>query len=407
MNGAVLNACPRNKRNGLRVVVGLMIVGLLSVALGWSASSGAFAAQIGTGAVSVKGPSSELVPGTTVEIRQGNCSGPAVWRTITGSAPAAYGAFGIGLAAGQYCILTLAVPSLYAVPATSLVEMKEGPGNWFTVWLPGPVSGALVAKDAGGNGVNGLSALIQEGPCAAPGGGVWQNTTATSRWSSGGFGISLKPGTYCSTAQSVPAGYDYPAPVETVVSAPGPVWITMWLAATSVRGTTDDVIAINATSMSQFVEFSCSDCVDNVILWALSDAGDRDLLINEIGAYPKGRVIVGFYDLDPIVYTQIAVQARGNWTMRVLDISSARHVSNQASGIGDDVVIFDRGGSVAALSHHGSANFIIWASDQNRGFGSDWAPIVNEIGDYWGRVPMGSPAIVQVSTNGSWEITTG
>lgn len=64
-------------------------------------------AALGTGAVSIKGPNSELLPGVTVEIRKDTCLGQPVWRTTTTNRSDAYGAFGIGLAAGQYCIKTL------------------------------------------------------------------------------------------------------------------------------------------------------------------------------------------------------------------------------------------------------------------------------------------------------------
>ncbi|MEC5150977.1 hypothetical protein [Cryobacterium sp. GrIS_2_6] len=188
------------------------------------------ASNMGTGAVSIKGQNSELVPGTTVEIRQGDCAGPAVWRTTTGSTPSAYGAFGIGLTPGPYCIVTLAVPAPYGMPSgTTLFRMGAGAGNWVTVWLPGPISGALVAKDAQGFGINGVTALIRQGSCVPQGPGVWENTTATNQWSSGGFGISLIPGTYCTIIVQVPGGYSIPAPTEAIVTAPGPVWITAWI----------------------------------------------------------------------------------------------------------------------------------------------------------------------------------
>lgn len=197
-----------------------------------SLGDAAGAPKMGTGAVSIKGLNSELVPGTTVEIRQGDCAGPAVWRTTTGSTPSAYGAFGIGLAPGPYCIVTLAVPAPYGMPSeATLFHMGAGAGNWVTVWLLGPISGALVAKDAQGSGINGVTALIRQGSCASQGPGVWQNTTATNRWSSGGFGISLNPGTYCTTIVQVPNGYSIPAPTDVIVTTPGPLWITAWIPA--------------------------------------------------------------------------------------------------------------------------------------------------------------------------------
>jgi hypothetical protein len=184
---------------------------------------------LGTGAVAVKGPGSELIPGATIEIRAGDCSGAPVWRTTTGNASNAYGAFGIALAPGQYCAVTLAAPAPYGVAGNVVFQVEQRSGNWVTVWLPGPVNGALAAKNGNSGAINGVVALIRTGTCAAGGTGVWQNTTATGLWASGGFGISLLPGNYCATALSVPAAYTVPAPVDVVVTSPGPVWITLWL----------------------------------------------------------------------------------------------------------------------------------------------------------------------------------
>lgn len=194
-----------------------------------SAQAAARQPALGTGAVSVKGPGSELIPGATIEIRKDNCAGAAVWRTTTGSRPSAYGAFGIGLAPGAYCAVTLAAPAPYDRAADVPFTMEARSGNWVTVWLPSRVTGAVVAKNSQGVGVNGVTALTRSGSCAAPGAGVWQNTTATNAWSTGGYGISLRPGTYCTTVVGAPGAYGNPAPVETVVTRPGPVWITLWM----------------------------------------------------------------------------------------------------------------------------------------------------------------------------------
>ena len=195
-----------------------------------SAQAAARAPAMGTGAVSVKGPASELIPGATIEIRKNDCSGGAVWRTTTTSNPNAYGAFGISLEVGTYCVVTLSAPGLYDRAPDFLFTMKAKAGNWFTAWLPGAVTGAVVAKDQDSNGVNGFTALTRMGTCDSPGAGVWQNTTSSNRWSTGGYGIALKAGTYCTTVVSTPVGYSTPAPIQSVVTAPGPIWITLWTA---------------------------------------------------------------------------------------------------------------------------------------------------------------------------------
>lgn len=192
------------------------------------------AAPLGTGAVSIKGPSSELLPGVTVEIRQGDCDGAAVWLTTTTDRPDAYGAFGIGLEQGSYCIRTLSVPAPYSVPADVTFTMEARPANWVTVWVPGPVivTGALVAKNSNGTPINGVTAYIAEGSCSQPGRGVWQNTTAANQWAEGGFGVSLATGVHCVSTLSVPSGYQTPAPYQIDVTAPSPYWITTWVPGT-------------------------------------------------------------------------------------------------------------------------------------------------------------------------------
>jgi len=190
---------------------------------------------IGTGAVSIKGSYSELIPGVTVEIRQDTCEGAAVWRTTTTDRPDAYGAFGIGLAAGQYCITTLSVPSGYLLPSDVLFTMENRSANWVTVWVPRPymqtpaVTGAVVAKDAWSRPINGVTVHISEGSCASPGTGVWENSTAANRWADGGFGVALVGGLHCIETRAVPAGYTIPAPFEVTVAEPSPNWITVWV----------------------------------------------------------------------------------------------------------------------------------------------------------------------------------
>lgn len=206
----------------------LLLTFLVTLGLA-SPTQTAAAVEMATGSISVKGPSSQLLPGTTVQVLSGSCSGPAVWLTTTGSSPTAYGSFSFWLPVGSYCVKTLAVPAGYTLPVPMTVTVKTGSANSFTVWVSGPVTGALVAKNASGQGVDGVTALIRMGGCAAPGQAVWQSTTATNRWSVGGFGISLMPGPYCVTVTGLPQGYQMPAPQDAMVTAAGPIWITVWL----------------------------------------------------------------------------------------------------------------------------------------------------------------------------------
>lgn len=271
-------------------------------------------ASAGTGAVSVKGPGSELVPDTTIEIRKNTCAGPAVWYSVTPSRPDAYGAFGITLEPGQYCALTLAAPAPYRPAASVMFTMEARPSNWVTVWLPGPVPGALVAKDETGAGVDGVNAYISQGACGSGGGGVWLNTTATSRWSTGGFGISLPPGQYCATAVSVPDGYTFPNSATVTVSASGPAWFTLWT--TKLVGPWIDVLPVNIVSGSKTVSFSCPTCTGRTTVRAAGPYGASDLLVDAAASFTGGSV-VGPADPTPTRYTQIEVTANAAWTISI------------------------------------------------------------------------------------------
>ena len=395
----------RGRRLTTVVVSALAVAALL--ALGVSPSAFA-AATMGTGAVSVKGQSSELVPGATIEIRQNDCAGPPVWRTTTGSTNSAFGAFGISLDAGDYCIATLAVPAGYGAAADALIRMEARAANWFTVWLPGSpiVTGAVVAKDAFSNGVNGVTAVTTEGPCTALGRPVWQNTTATSRWSTGGYGVSLAPGTYCTTVIAVPLDYSAPDPVETVVSAPGPVWITLWMTLLTTWGTADARILIDSASTQYAVRFECN-CTGPVSLQAFAPgggAGDRlDTLVDRTGT-TSGVYLLGFAHAAPRVYTDLLVKATGNWTLRLVypDSSIALVGGTSASGVGDTLVL------LTGAAPNGAATFTNGSTGQLLVTGpspaSDTATYVDVTGAHSTRIALQTPTVFAVSADGAWSV---
>lgn len=100
------------------------------------------------------------------------------------------------------------------------------------VVVPAPTTytGAVVAKTGVGTPVNGVVVRIEKNGCDASGGGVWEQTTASNRWASGGFGIGLQGGEYCMKVLSVPAGYLIPAP-QTFSAQSSPLWLTAWIPA--------------------------------------------------------------------------------------------------------------------------------------------------------------------------------
>ena len=161
--------------------------------------------------------------GVAVWVRQGTCAEPGtpVWASTAS-------VFSVTLTTGQYCIQRgpdMTPVAGYDWNADVPVTLGTN-GQQISVVVPRTVNGAIVAKNAFSQGVAGVTALTTRGTCAAPGQGVWQNTTPVA-----GYGISLSPRVYCTTVISAPAGYAVPAPVETTVTRPGPVWITLWMPA--------------------------------------------------------------------------------------------------------------------------------------------------------------------------------
>ncbi|WP_157811286.1 hypothetical protein [Microbacterium lacus] len=395
---------PRTRRNALRWAAGLLT---LICAFG-AVPTAASAEVIGTGAVSIKGPGSELIPGVDVEIRKDDCSGAAVWRTTTTNRPDAYGAFGIGLAPGSYCVLTQAAPAPYSITAPVIFTMEARAGNWVTVWLPGPppvVSGALVAKDITGGGVNGVTALIEQGTCASPAAAVWENTTATSRWSTGGFGISLETGTYCARATDVPFGFDAPAPVDFTVSTPGPIWVTLWLPDTVWSGTgTSEDIPVDFVGGSKIVEFSCPECSPEETTGFISN---DEACCARFGVGREHTYVIGKGGVFAPHLKTLRIDADAAWTLKFLEMSRARVAGATTSGEGMDILVFPEGPSSVTLSFHGSGEHALWIVEPSLK-AEDTSLKAEDIGlgsgDFWGQVTIPSPSVVHVYTTGTWQI---
>lgn len=124
-------------------------------------------------------------------------------------------------------------------------------------------------------------------------------------------------------------------------------------------------------------------------------------MVNAVGPY-TGKRVVGLTDYRPIHYTTLAVTARGAWTMSVYDVSGARQEYSSVSGTGDDVVMLTSSGSVATLSHHGQGYFSVWARSANGRLDL----IANDVGEYWGTRVLTTPALLQITADGSWQIDT-
>lgn len=120
-----------------------------------------------------------------------------------------------------------------------------------------------------------------------------------------------------------------------------------------------------------------------------------DLLVNTIGRY-SGQTAFGLNAFSE--GARLQVTADGAWELTIAPIANAPELA--ASGSGDGVFLHDGAAGAAALTHDGSANFIVQQhADDMFSIGL----LVNDIGAYSGTVPMGAgPSVVTVKADGGW-----
>jgi hypothetical protein len=125
----------------------------------------------------------------------------------------------------------------------------------------------------------------------------------------------------------------------------------------------------------------------------------NDLLVNEIGGYLGERLM----DLSP--YEQrsesLEISNDGRWIFQIRPLSTVQWMGPSMSGSGDRVVYFPGRPSVGRFTHNGRSNFIVEAVTSG-----DWDLVVNEIGVYDGRRPVGlAPAFIGIQADGQWTVT--
>jgi hypothetical protein len=156
-------------------------------------------------------------------------------------------------------------------------------------------------------------------------------------------------------------------------------------------GSGDDVVTIDTVDSAAILKFQCPNCSGNVVL---KTDGSEGLLVNTIGSYTGTHVInVG----DGSVTGKLTISAEGDWTVSIGDLSTA---SKALSGVGDTALQLSGSTTDALIKNNGDGNFVVQVYNSD---GADLA--VNEIGIYSGTVPMVLPALVQVTSQGSWSIS--
>lgn len=202
-----------------------------------------------------------------------------------------------------------------------------------------------------------------------------------------------------------------PAPAETTTEAattepPAPAvnpfderYGTFEAVTTSGEG--DSVIEVPAGVQAGMVTATHKGSA-NFAIWSLDDSNEpKDLLVNTIGSY-SGTTDFGLTGLgDSPSFIQIT--ADGSWTVTLSPISSASSLGNAAEGEGDSVFTYDGPAGAAAITHTGSANFVV----HQIGDGIP-ALLVNGIGAYDGKVPFKKgPAVIVIRADGKWTVSVG
>jgi hypothetical protein len=140
---------------------------------------------------------------------------------------------------------------------------------------------------------------------------------------------------------------------------------------------------------------------ENFTVWSLdSSLKQQDLMVNTIGHY-SGTVL--FNLAQGTDAQQLQVTASGPWTITLESIRSLpEFTGSTASGTGDAVLIYRGKAGAATIHSSGGENFVVWE------YGDQSNLLVNEIGAYSGTVVMGGgPALVEVESDGPWNIAVG
>jgi hypothetical protein len=168
--------------------------------------------------------------------------------------------------------------------------------------------------------------------------------------------------------------------------------------AVSESGSGDDLLTLPEGATAGLVTASHEGSANFSLAVLDSDnESTGELLVNTIGTY-EGTTVYGFNALAE--GTTVQVTADGPWEITFSPVSAAPYL--ETSGTGDAVYLYDEEARALDATHEGEANFVL-QEETGGGFGSGL--LVNEIGDYSGRVPLSSgPSVISIQADGSWTL---
>jgi hypothetical protein len=125
----------------------------------------------------------------------------------------------------------------------------------------------------------------------------------------------------------------------------------------------------------------------------------NQLLVNQVGPY-FGEVLM---DLGPTNDLSESFEIDGDddrWIIQIRPLSAAASFQGATNGWGDRVLRYTGRPGVGRFTHDGRANFIVEAVTDR-----DWDLVVNEIGAYDGRQPLGvAPSFLSIQADGAWTV---
>jgi hypothetical protein len=186
--------------------------------------------------------------------------------------------------------------------------------------------------------------------------------------------IPTKIPTNTAKPTNTPKPTDTPEPTATNTPSPQPLTFT---------GSGDSVVDISTKWEGPALLHIIGPTVhDNFAVWTYDTSGDKDLIINTIGAY-DGRIPIQLSDRDLPVVT-LEIEAGGEWTVEILPISKEFVEILEAPGIfegkGDNMIGVKGSASTITAKCNKDVNFAIWSYSATQGRDL----LFNEIGPYEG-----------------------
>lgn len=159
-------------------------------------------------------------------------------------------------------------------------------------------------------------------------------------------------------------------------------------------GSGDDVVLYEISKIA-LVTFSCESCSDNTVL---STDGAERLLVNEIGPH-TGTYLIN--SRTGSLTTSFEINADAPWTLSISSVNTAKKVSGKTiSGAGSTILNVTSKFRAMKIKGISDDNFVVYNLQ-----GSYKNLLINEIGSYLGTVRVTTPGLVQIISNGTWQIT--